>query len=168
MKHLTIIRHAKSSWDRPGLDDHDRPLNARGERDAPKMGQALSQRGPAPGAVVASTALRARRTAGIVCGELGFPDGDIREDSALYLASADQILRVVQGLDESVESALLFGHNPGMHEFSRRLAGEDDRLDRFPTLATARFELDVETWGEADWGDGLLLELITPKILREG
>lgn len=167
MKNLLLIRHAKSSWDFPGRSDHDRPLNDRGEGDAPRMAAALAQRGVRPDTIVSSTALRARTTAGMIAEGLGFPDSRIREEKDLYLASPRTILRIVQQLDESCETALLFGHNPGMHDAVEMIAGGAS-VDRFPTLAVARIELDVEHWGTVDQGDGLLLELLSPKLLKTG
>lgn len=167
MKNLILIRHAKSSWDSPALSDHDRPLNARGMRDAPAMAAALGQRGVRPDGIVSSTALRAATTAEIIAEGLGFAVEGIVRTRDLYHASAREILRVVQQLDEEWETALLFGHNPGMHEAVDLFSGEWG-AGEFPTLATARFELRVDHWGEADEGCGLLLELLTPRMLRNG
>ncbi|MDF1861491.1 MAG: histidine phosphatase family protein [Verrucomicrobiales bacterium] len=164
MKQLLLIRHAKSSWDFPGASDHDRPLNERGGSDAPKMGAALAQRGVSPDAIVTSTANRAKTTAGIIAEGLGFSSSSIREERDLYLASPQAILRVVQQIDESCETALLFGHNPGMHDAVEMICGAP--VDHFPTLAVARIELDIDYWGEVDSGTGLLLELLTPRALK--
>lgn len=164
MKQLLLIRHAKSSWDFPGASDHDRPLNDRGERDVPNMGAALAQRGVSPDAIVTSTANRAKTTAGMIAEELGFPAASIREERDLYLASPQTILRFVQQIDESCGTALLFGHNPGMHDAVEMICGGS--VDQFPTLAVARIELDVDYWGEVDSGTGLLLELLTPRALK--
>lgn len=165
MKQLLLIRHAKSSWDSLGLSDHDRPLNDRGERDAPAMAAALSQRGVQPDGIVSSTALRAITTARVLADGLGYPSEEIRETSGLYLASARRILQEVQKLDEEWDTAMLFGHNPGMHDAADMIAG-DAGIDHFPTLAVARIELDVDYWGEVEAGSGLLLELLTPRVLR--
>ena len=165
MKNLLLIRHAKSSWDFPGSGDHDRPLNKRGENVAPRMAAALSQRGVRPDAIVSSTANRARTTAGMLAKGLGFPDSQIQEESDLYLASPRTILRIVQQLDESCDTAILVGHNPGMHDAVEMIAG-GAVVDHFPTLAVARIELEVEHWGVVDQGDGLLLESLSPKMLN--
>ncbi len=166
MKQLLLIRHAKSSWDLPGKADHDRTLNDRGHRDAPRMGQALRQRGVKPDAIISSTAVRAATTASIVAGELGFPASEIRQVRDLYLASPRTILTLVQQLDEQLETVLFFGHNPGMHAAVESIT-HDPSVHEFPTLAVARIELDVAFWGEVDSGSGLLLELLIPRALRE-
>lgn len=129
------------------------------------MAAALSQRGVSPDSIVSSTANRAATTARVIAEGLGFSPENIRYENDLYLASPKTILHFVQQLDESAETALLFGHNPGMHEAAEMFAG-DRGVDSFPTLAVARFELDIEYWGEAEPGCGLLLELLTPKNLE--
>ncbi|MDF1853112.1 MAG: histidine phosphatase family protein [Verrucomicrobiales bacterium] len=166
MKHLLLARHAKSSWDLSGLSDHDRPLNERGERDVPRMGQALAQRGVKPDLIVSSTANRALTTAEGLAGEFGMEGERLRSFSDLYLAAPSLILRVIQGLDESEDCVLLVGHNPGMHE-AASLLDTASSVSSFPTLAVARFEIDVEFWGEVEWGAGFLVELLTPKTLEE-
>lgn len=165
MKNLLLIRHAKSSWDHPGLSDHDRPLNARGERDAPQMAAALSGRGIAPDAIVSSTAVRAATTARVIAGGFGFSEDRIQYTGDLFHASPQTILQVVQQLDESTGTALLFGHNPGMHDAADMFSG-DQGVDMFPTLGVARFELEIDYWGEASPGCGFLVELLTPKNLK--
>ena len=167
MKELLLIRHGKSDWNDPAPTDHDRPLNARGRRDAPRIAEALAERKVSPGLVVASTAVRAADTARRVAESLGFAPSGIVHLPELYLASPRTILRVVQNLDESASTALVFGHNPGMHEAANLFAG-DAEIEEFPTLAVARIRLSSDHWGSADWGDGTLLELILPRKLPDG
>lgn len=164
MKQLFLIRHAKSSWDVPSISDHDRPLNGRGERDAPRMAAALKQRELMPDQILSSTALRALNTASIIAQELGYSSSNIQTESDLYLASARTILTCVQKLDEELSTVFVFGHNPGMHEAAMRLTS-DLRLSEFPTLAVARIEFDLEFWGEVDWNTGRLVELLIPRAL---
>lgn len=165
MKQLCLIRHAKSDWDHPGLSDHDRILNGRGRRDSPRVAQVLRRLGVAPDLVVTSTATRAAATARMLAEGLGYPEDGIVGLPELYLAPPRTILRVVQGFDEAAETALVFGHNPGMHEAVNLLGS--GVVEFFPTLATAWFELKVDHWGEVDWGDGRLRELILPRTLED-
>ena len=167
MKQLLLIRHGKSDWDHPGLADHDRPLNARGLRDVPKMSAALIQRAVKPDLVVSSTAVRAATTARMIAGAMGYPLEDIIEVPGLYLAPPGVILRAVQQLDESAGTVMLFGHNPGMHEAVNAFSG-DGQVTDFPTLAVARIEFEVEHWGLVEWGSGQLVDLITPRHLVTG
>ncbi len=166
MKQLLLIRHGKSDWDDPALSDHDRALNGRGRRDAPRMAKALRARGIVPDLVVTSTALRAAATAEAVAAGLGFPAARIVRVPELYLAPPQTILRVVRGLDESAGTALLFGHNPGIHEAANLLLDQPGPED-FPTLAVARIELPAAHWGLVDWGSGRLAEFLIPRDLSE-
>lgn len=166
MKQLLLIRHGKSDWDHPGLSDHDRVLNERGLRDAPRMADALKRRAIVPDLIVTSTAMRAATTASMIADGLGYPAERIVKVPDLYLAPPRTILRVVQGLEESAETVLIFGHNPGMHEAVNLLC-EAPGLEDFPTLAIARIELSAEFWGGVEWGGGLLLEYLTPRSVVE-
>lgn len=166
MKNLLLIRHGKSSWNSPTLSDHDRPLNDRGKHDAPRMGATLAQRGITPDVILSSTAVRAISTAKIVAAELGFSPDNIITDPDIYLASPGTLIRIAQQIDESTQTALIFGHNPGMHELAIELSG-GEYIEHFPTLSVARLELNVEYWGEISPGSGLLLEHLFPKMLDE-
>jgi phosphohistidine phosphatase len=167
MKQLLLIRHGKSDWDHPGLTDHDRPLNERGLRDAPHMAAALMQRGVKPDLIVSSTAVRAATTARMIAGAMGYSSEDILEVPGLYLAPPAVILRIVQQLDESAGTVMIFGHNPGMHEAVNAFSGDGDVTD-FPTLAVARLEFGEEHWGLVEWTAAQLVELIMPRHLATG
>lgn len=147
------------------MPDHDRPLNQRGEHDAPRIAAALRQRGVVPDRIVTSTAKRAKSTAEILAAGMGFPPQKVAEAADLYHASPETILTQIQQLEEGPVTVCLFGHNPGMHEAVVRLTN-DPGVREFPTLAVARVEFDVEYWGEVEWGSGLLLELLTPRMLK--
>ncbi len=165
MKQLCLVRHAKSDWSHPGLADHERVLNERGRRDGPRMAAALRQRGYAPGLIVASSARRARETAELLAAGLAYPLNQIVRLPELYLAEPPTLLRVIQGLDEGVDCALIVGHNPGMQEAAHLLGSGG--VNHFPTLATAWFSLGVSYWGEVEWGSGRLLELLLPRELAD-
>lgn len=164
MKKLLLIRHAKSDWDHPGLADHDRPLNGRGLRDAPRMATALFERGIVPDLVATSTAVRAATTAEMLAKGLNFPGDRIQRFSELYLAAPRTILATIRGFDESVGTALLFGHNPGLHE-TVNLLDEGSGMAEFPTLAVASFDLEIDYWGEIAWDGGHLVESLIPRRL---
>lgn len=164
MKELTLIRHAKSSWSENALSDHDRPLNPRGERDAPKMGALLAERGFAPAAILSSTALRARTTAEIIARQIGRDPGEIVLVPEIYEASVSQLMTVVRNLDESLPSAVLFGHNPGFEDFANRLL-PGSPVAHMPTCAVARLRLKIQFWGEVSESCGELIEFLYPKML---
>ena len=114
MKVLILIRHAKSSWKNPGIPDRARPLNKRGKRDAPAMGERLAERGIEVDRVISSPATRALATAEVITEEIGFPWDEIIVDERLYHADKFEMLEVVQGLDDHLDCVMCFGHNPGL------------------------------------------------------
>ena len=111
---LILVRHAKSSWDDSTLEDHQRPLNQRGETNAPTMGIRLQEIGIIPDALFSSTAVRASSTAKIFADCLHFPEAEISFDSDLYLSSAGMLQDFVAQIDNSLNTVLIFGHNPGL------------------------------------------------------
>lgn len=143
MKKLVFIRHAKSSWDDPYLDDHKRPLAERGLRDAPRMAQRLKKRDFKIDAMISSDAKRAKTTALIMAEILHFPKEDIVFTPNLYMASANRILTEIRQTKNSVESLLVFGHNPGFNEIIEKLGGE---IDNLPTAGQFGFKLDIKDW----------------------
>ncbi len=164
MKTLTIVRHAKSSWGDASLDDHDRPLNRRGQRVAPLMGEVLAARTGAPDIILSSTALRARTTAGIIADKLGYADADIIDEGQIYLASTGRLLQLLRQVDESHHSAMIFGHVPGVHELTNALCRDAD-IAHFPTCAISLIELEIDYWGEIDADSGKLTDFLVPKEL---
>jgi len=147
IKELFLVRHAKSSWDDPTISDHDRPLNERGFRNAPKMGGRLSDRGISPDALISSTALRARTTAKIIADLLGWPEDRIVLDRALYHASATELQEYISGLNDGHTSVMLFGHNPGMTSLLSHLFGF--ALDNLPTCGVVYLKFSAESWADA-------------------
>ncbi|MDJ0894301.1 MAG: histidine phosphatase family protein [Alphaproteobacteria bacterium] len=170
MKALFLLRHAKSSWDDPALEDHDRPLAPRGLRAAPRVGGFMAQEGLVPQAILCSTAERARQTCEIVRGCLpGPPMVDyVRE---LYLASAGGLLRFCHGADPDLESLMLVGHDPGMHNFANQMVGSGPEQElaklaaKFPTGALAVFHLAVDRWVDVEPGTGRLEHFVLPREL---
>lgn len=165
MKKLYLIRHAKSSWDNLSLDDFDRPLNSRGEKDAPKMGKRLQDKKIAPDVIVTSPAKRALDTCLIIIKFLGFPKEKISIDKRLYHASEEELLRVIRELkdhpNDEEENVLLFGHNPGLTNFANQLLNE--HIQNIPTTGIVVASLSIKKWQEIDWGCGKLLFFDFPK-----
>jgi phosphohistidine phosphatase len=145
MKTLLIMRHAKSSWDNPAQEDHERPLNKRGRHDAPRMGSWLRQQSLAPDLIVASSARRAQETAELVSPECG--NAAVHTEPRLYHASPQAWTQVVRNLPDSASRILCIGHNPGIEEFLHSLAERDVSM---PTAAVAWVELSVGTWADFD------------------
>lgn len=172
MLRLALLRHAKSSWDNPGLDDFDRPLNERGRHAAPLMGAYLESTRFFPDLVLCSTAKRARETLECVLPHLTTAPKSIVFEDELYLVPGDSILRSARALAGSATRLLVIGHNPGMHTLACRLAvsGDDGDLkrlgDKFPTAALAIFSFPQTSFGEIDPETGHLDAFVTPKDLR--
>jgi phosphohistidine phosphatase len=143
-KELLLVRHAKSCWDDPYLDDHDRPLNDRGFRNAPDMGKRLQGRGILPEVWISSTALRAITTAKIIAEQVGFPPDQIQRSKDLYHASATELQGFIAGLDDAIGSAILFGHNPGMTSLVANLYGLP--IDNLPTSGVVHLQFNENTW----------------------
>ncbi len=145
MKRLTLVRHAKSDWGDPRLEDFDRPLNGRGERDAPEMARRLAEAGLAPTLMVSSPAVRALATAKAFAKAFGYPVKKIRRADEAYLATPGTLLEIVRGTGGRSRHVMLFGHNPGISEFAALLSGEHD-LGELPTAAVVSFSVDVRDW----------------------
>ena len=143
MKTLFLVRHAKSSRDDPTLADKERPLNDRGLRDAPKMGEQLAKQGVKPDLIVSSPALRARATAEIIAKKLDYNRKDIVVDERLYAAAPDELLKVIQELGDKPKRVMLFGHNPELTELAHRLSS---KIVDMPTCAVAEFSFDTKSW----------------------
>ena len=162
MKLLSILRHAKSSWGDSSLDDHDRPLNNRGLRDAPRMGALIRKQGLVPETILSSTARRARDTALAAAEAAGFPD-EVRFSRTLYGADPDTWLEALGELPDTVGHALVVGHNPGLEELLSLLVGEAQVM---PTAALAVVELPIQSWRDVNPGTrGSLRALWRPREL---
>lgn len=161
MKRLYLVRHAKSSWNRLELDDIDRPLNKRGKRDAPFMGQRLKQHDVCPDLIISSPAKRALKTAKIIAEEMGCPKKQIVIDDALYLQGISAIINLIQSIDDSHESVMLFGHNPDFTQLAEQLT--DYQVDNIPTCGIFCIDFNVGFWQEVDEGKGLFTFFDYPK-----
>lgn len=163
MKTLLIMRHAKSSWKDPGMTDHDRPLNDRGRRAAPRMGRLLDEQHLRPTRVLCSTAQRARETAQLLStSATDFPDVQFLED--LYLAAPETYVAHLRQQGESAACAMVIGHNPGLEQLVGLLTGEQEA---FPTAALAAVELPLDVWSELHLGmSGRLAGLWLPRELE--
>lgn len=172
MLRLLLLRHAKSSWDHPGLDDFRRPLAPRGIRAAPRIGAFLRDNGMVPDRVVCSPAQRALETWELVRTEIPH-EVETEYDPDLYLASRSTILGVAQSQSDAVRTLMLVGHNPGTEVTALGLcaAGPEDAMARLrtkvPTAALVEILLSVDRWRDVEWGGGTLGRYVTPKWLAE-
>jgi phosphohistidine phosphatase len=146
LKKLYLVRHAKSSWRNPELRDYDRPLNKRGLRDAPFMGKLIREKGIKPELLITSPARRALITAEYFADELDYKKENIITDDNLYEAGVRDIMKVITELDNNIDNVMLFGHNPGLTEFSNYIS--DKEIDNIPTSAVVSLILKVEQWSQ--------------------
>jgi len=161
MKMLCLIRHAKSSWKFPKLQDFDRPLNKRGRSDAPFMGALLKKKKIVPDQIISSPAIRAITTARIIAEELDYPNNKIIEMRDLYGATTDDLLKVAQGVEQKVKSLFLVGHNFDITHFAVKLS--DKVIDNIPTCGIFSIGFDIVSWSEIDYGKGIFRFFEYPK-----
>ncbi len=146
-RNLLVLRHAKSSWDDPSLDDHDRPLSDRGRAALPKLERALAAQGSDVEVVLCSSAARTVATLEGVRGGLR-ADVEVVVDRDLYGASAATWLARCRQLGDGLAGALLVGHNPGVQDLISQLTGSgeaaalDQLATKVPTGALARCRFD--------------------------
>lgn len=159
MKRLFLMRHAKSSWDSPGLSDFERPLNDRGLNTAPFMGELISRRGLLPELFISSPAVRAMQTAKILMESSG-SNAVLRFDERIYEASPNALRQVVSEIDDSVDSVMLIGHNPGLEGFIDFLTSEHESM---PTASVASIDLEITQWKDLAKSCGRLVSVIRPK-----
>lgn len=158
---LILTRHAKSSWDDPTLDDHDRPLNTRGQRAARELADWLASRGYEPEEVLCSTATRTTETWRHVAAAPLETRPNIRYEQGLYHASADQMLSILRSA--SAPTVMLIGHNPGIAELAALLPARpplDPDFRRYPTAATLVVDFQIESWDQLQPGQGSVLDFV--------
>ena len=162
MKHVYLVRHAKSSWADPNLKDHDRPLNGRGRNDAPRMAARLKKSGVKVDGVLTSTAKRARQTAQAFVEAYGLGKDSVLKEAKLYHAGPKTIERCIQKLPDEWHTVLVFGHNPGYTEAANALKN-DDYIGNVPTCGIVGSKLDTKKWGKWKLSDAKRTTFMTPK-----
>jgi phosphohistidine phosphatase len=159
------MRHAKSSWDDPQLDDFDRPLNGRGRRSAIAVGEWLGDRGFEPDQVLSSDSLRTRETWCYVARAFEEPT-EPEWLPSLYHASAQMILDVLR--KSSKPSVMVLCHNPSTAQFAQMILAAAPmhlRFRDYPTAATLVADFDVDEWGDVEWNQGTPVDFTVPRDL---
>lgn len=168
---LSILRHAKSSWDDHELSDHERPLSKRGTKAAADIGRHIAKGDQRPELILSSDSVRTRATVAILLPELGDPGPEIIYDSSLYLAEPATLIGRLRKVDNAIRHVMLVGHNPGLHAISLSLPGSGDlktlqRLAmKFPTAGLVKISFPMDDWSSIKPGTGTLVEFITPREL---
>ncbi len=158
---LVLIRHAKSSWDEVGLQDFDRPLNKRGQKNAPEMGQRLAAKNFTTDIIISSPAKRAITTAKLIATEIDFDRKKIIQQAEIYEAGLNTLVNVVSTIDDKYHRAVLVGHNPSFTYLCNYLS--DAELDNIPTCGIAHIQFDVEAWSDITQHAGKIIEFDFPK-----
>jgi len=167
---LLLLRHAKSDWSQ-GVDDHERPLNVRGRKAAPRVGTYMARHDLLPDLIVASTATRVRETLDLVLGAFKVAPRVIH-DPRIYEAAPDALMTVIRETPREVKTLLLVGHNPGLAELADRLiaSGSADARARlaakFPTAALAVIDLKGSDWSKLRPATGRLERFVVPRGLK--
>ena len=144
MKTIVICRHAKSDWSFD-LPDFKRPLNSRGTKDAPRMGKLLKGYGFMPDLILSSSAERAKQTAELVAENMGYDPSRIKYNRSIYDEGTGNVISLLQVLPESVDSVMVFGHNPTQEGVVRFLLDMGGAVT-MPTCAMACMELSISSW----------------------
>ena len=166
MRRLILIRHAKSSWDDPQIDDHARPLNDRGRCDAPRIGRWLAEKGHVPDEVLCSDAVRAHETWDLISGALPGAPVDLHLLPELYHAGPREMIAALHRARG--RAVAMIGHNPTVGEVARRLAATaptHSKFGQYPTAATLVLDFRTDDWRGVLPGTGTLVDFVVPKDL---
>ncbi|MFY0628133.1 MAG: histidine phosphatase family protein [Reichenbachiella sp.] len=144
MKTLFLVRHAKSSWDFPELSDKERPLNKRGNKNAPAMAKYLNKRIVPPDVIICSPSRRTHETAKYFIKRFGYDQNQIVYKEELYHAYKSDFEGVISQIDNVNESAMLFAHNPGITDYVSELTGQF--FDNIPTCGVVSIGLNTDDW----------------------
>ena len=161
MKTITIVRHAKSSWDNPDVNDFERPLNARGFADAPIIADRISKLMKLPDLFMSSPALRAKTTAEIFVEKFGVPVSKIVLDKDIYDKGSKYIMEFIKNLDEKIESVIIFGHNPDITSLATYYSG--NYFDNIPTCGVICIDFDSNNWQDTFTNNGKIRFYEYPK-----
>ena len=164
MRRLFLIRHAKSDWGAPGLEDIQRPLNDRGKSDAILMGEKLKEKFSVPDVVISSPAKRAINTVQRIIDIIGFK-GNVSIVDSLYEFEVPAYYKAAEKLPDSARTVFLFGHNTVISEFAKELLGEF--IGVIPTCAVVVVDLEIDSWLEITSGCGKKVDYLYPKMFKE-
>jgi len=143
MKTLYLVRHAKSSWKYPDLDDFERPLNRRGRESLMLMGEFLKKK-VTPDLIISSPATRAAMTARIIADMIHYPIEKILYSEIIYLSDEDVLLHVIQDINDDVKEVMLIGHNPALTDLGNYIS--DQQISNIPTCGIFCVELNISSW----------------------
>ncbi|MCU0364408.1 MAG: histidine phosphatase family protein [Ignavibacteriaceae bacterium] len=161
MKTLYLARHAKSYWKDQSIPDFDRPLNSRGKRDAPFMGEVLNDKKIKPDLILSSSAKRTKKTAIEIASKLGYTEKKIQFNEDLYEASSNTIIKLIKKIEEKYDRVMIFGHNPGLTMLNNHISNH--YIDNIPTCGIVALQFDKK-WSEIDKNSCKFLFFEYPKL----
>lgn len=173
MLKLSLLRHAKSSWDDPDLGDHERPLSKRGTKAAASMGRYIAEHDLVPELILCSDAIRTRATLALVLNALQPPAPKTVMTDKLYLASPAKILDTLKSEAGTTNHVMIIGHNPGMHALALSLPATGKKSDlaslslKYPTAALAHISFDLSDWDDVATATGKLERYVVPRALPQ-
>lgn len=160
MKRLYLVRHAKSDWIDASLPDIERPLNDRGNTDAPMMAKILASKNYIPELIISSPAVRAKKTADFFVD--AYKKVPIEVDKKLYHADIDEIINTCIHIDDKINSIMIFCHNPGITYFANVIC--DANIDNVPTTGVLVIDVDTPAWENLDMSKLTLIDFLYPKM----
>lgn len=164
MKKLYLMRHAKSSWEEPGVPDFSRPLVSKGVRKTGRIIGYLTDHGVTADLILSSPAVRALETARLVAAGIGYPAGRIRTERVIYGGNAEHILDLIFTVPDEVESLILFGHNPVITDLANFFLRPG--IDDMPTSCMVGLSFEAKSWTEIPSASSATDFIIYPKILK--
>jgi phosphohistidine phosphatase len=164
MKTLYIVRHAKSSWDHPGLSDDQRPLLQKGKKRTKLVTDYLQKNNNQPALILSSHATRAYETAKLFANALGFPENKIIVTESIYHGNADTMINTLFGIADDIDSLMMFGHNPTFTYFANMFL--DNSIENLPTSGVVCIEFKTDKWEEIMTAEKRTKFVISPKILK--
>ncbi len=163
MKNVIVVRHAKSSWENPGLRDFDRPLNQRGHRDAPRMAEYIAQKVPHIDRILTSSAVRTRQTAEYFARAYGLSEMHVIPLDALYYSDVEQYEAQMRMCNDDWQTVMLIGHNPIITHIANEI--QPGLTAKVPTCGVLWGTVDIDHWRDFDFSKVVLQEYVYPKML---
>ena len=164
MKKLFICRHAKSSWDFPELGDRQRPLIKTGIARTKRVIGYLNKKNQSAGLIISSPAVRALDTAKLVAEGIGYPADMIRIEKVIYEGDYENILDLVYGVPDEIESVMIFGHNPHLTMLTNFFTRPE--IDNLPTSGIACFSFKTDRWNDIPSCSRETEFIIYPRMLK--
>ncbi|MDX3959852.1 histidine phosphatase family protein [Aliarcobacter skirrowii] len=163
MRELILIRHAKSDWSNPLLDDFERPLNKRGEKNAPFMAKILKKELQKPDLIISSPSFRTKLTLEYFLKEFEYK-GEVIFEKSIYEAPFENLLKVIKNIDDKYKTIFLIGHNPGLNDLANFLLGSFE--DNIPTSGVLKIDFDTNSWKNISKDNSKLIFFKYPKMFE--